>query len=102
MRRNWDEVVASQRAMLVRLGRPGANIAPARMAAIFEAELREMREWLGRQGHFKVLEIDYGECREGPGQVAARVNRFVGGGLDEAGMAAAFKQELQRRAGRPA
>jgi hypothetical protein len=97
MRRDVREVLASQRAMLSRLGQPGANVSEERMAAIFEREMRSVREWLAAQINFEVLEPDYRECVRSPYEVAKNVNRFLGGCLDEARMAAAVDVSLYRR-----
>jgi hypothetical protein len=97
MRRDLREVMASQRAMLSRSGLPGADLSPERMAAIFEKEIGSVREWLAGQRNFEVLEVDYRECVRTPEESARIVNRFLGGWLDEARMAAAVDLALYRQ-----
>src|SRR6266704_120595 len=43
MRRDIREVIASQRAMLARLGKQGADVTDERMAAIFEEQMQAAR-----------------------------------------------------------
>ncbi|MGD0199669.1 MAG: sulfotransferase [Bryobacteraceae bacterium] len=101
MRRPVAEVVASQRAMLKRSGRQGARLPDDNLAALLEAQARDTQAWMARQPHFRVLAVDYRDCIEQPGEVAARVNAFLGGRLDEAAMAGVVDAGLYRqRAGR--
>jgi hypothetical protein len=97
MRRDLAEVVASQRAMLSRLGRPGADLSDSRMAAIFEAQLSETTEWLRAQRNFSVLDVDYRDCLQSPDRVASGVNVFLGGMLNKKQMASAVDVSLYRR-----
>jgi hypothetical protein len=43
-----------------------------------------------------VLYVDHRDCLREPAAVAARLNTFLGGGLDEAAMAAAVAPRLYR------
>jgi hypothetical protein len=97
MRRDLREVLASQKAMLSRLGRHGADVSEERMAAIFEEQLRGVVNWLAGQSHFQVLQVDYRECVRAPGEVARKVNAFLGGHLNEQRMAAAVDASLYRK-----
>ena len=56
---------------------------------VFEGQIRRVREWMAARANFSVLDVEYRAVLEDPVGEAARVNRFVGGGLDEAKMAAA-------------
>jgi len=97
MRRDVTEVVASQRAMLERRGRAGADVSDARMAEIFEEEMRSILGWLSRQLGFEVLEVNYRDCLHRAASVAAGVNSFLGGRLDESRMVAAVDASLYRQ-----
>jgi nucleotide-binding universal stress UspA family protein len=97
MQREMDEVLASQRAMLQRLGRRGADLSPERLAAAFSEQLRRVQEWLARQPHVSVLTLDYREVIEHPLGVSRRINEFLGGALDPAKMAAAVDPLLYRQ-----
>jgi hypothetical protein len=101
MRRPVAEVVASQRAMLERSGRQGARLPDDKLAALLEAQARDTQAWMARQPHLRVLTVDYRDCIEQPGEVAARVNAFLGGGLDEAAMAGVVDAGLYRQRAGP-
>jgi len=99
MRRDVKEVVASQRAMLERRGRAGADVSDGRMAEIFEEEMRSILGWLSRELGFEILEINYRDCVHRTAAVSASVSSFLGGRLDESRMAAAVDPSLCRQRG---
>ena len=94
--RDLDEVLASQQKMLTRLGRPGAAIPSERLRAVFQSQLRQVREWLAQQPRFQVLPIPYASVVQDPRAAAATINRWLGGGLEEAAMTAAVDASLYR------
>src|SRR5688500_11050209 len=59
MRRKLDEMVASQRRMLARLGRDPGALSDERRAAIFRAQLDETEAWARTQPHMRCLRVDY-------------------------------------------
>jgi hypothetical protein len=86
VRREFSEMIASQQAMLRRLGRKGADVPDDRLAALFREELRKIAEWLEAQPNFRCLEIDYRDCVYDTQTVAESINQFLGGGLNVARM----------------
>jgi hypothetical protein len=102
MHRETGEVLASQAAMLRRLGRRPAELDPKRLGEIFVGQVRRVRDWLDLQPHVRTLHVDYRQVLLDPAGLASRVNGFVGGGLDAARMAAAVDPSLYRnRSGGP-
>jgi hypothetical protein len=97
MRRDLQEVVRSQRAMLDCSGLAGAGVSDERMAAIFAEEMKSIRDWLSRQSGFAVFEVDYGDCLLAAPAVATSVNQFLGGALDEQRMAETVDASLYRQ-----
>ncbi len=95
MNRRIDEVLASQRAMLERRGRP-AEGDDERMRTLFERHLADVRARLAGRRDTCVLEVEYSATIADPSATSARVNAFLGGGLDEAAMAAAVDPALYR------
>lgn len=95
MRRALDEVLASQRKMLDRLGQD-AGPDDAAMRDLFLAELERFDEWVAGQECFAVLNVDYGEMVADPAAQAARVNDFLGGDLDVEAMADVVSPALHR------
>ncbi|MEP6714201.1 MAG: sulfotransferase family protein [Terriglobia bacterium] len=99
MHRDLREVAASQRAMLMKLGAPGAGVDDTRIASIFEVELAATLTWLSGRANFSLLQVDYRQSLEKPQSIAAAVNQFLDGGLDEAQMAAVVDPALYRHRG---
>jgi hypothetical protein len=96
MRRRLDEMVASQRRMLERLGRDPGTLSDERKAQIFAAQLDETERWLTAQPGFRVHRVDYNALVEDPRPHLAQVAEFLGGGLDLDAMTAVVDPELYR------
>ena len=100
MRRDLREVVKSQATMLARSGRAGGGLAPDRLMAIYEQQLKAVEGWLAARPNFARLDLPYAELVASPRAGAARLNAFLGGSLDEAAMCATVDPALHRnRAG---
>ena len=59
MRRDVQEVIQSQAAMLARAGRQGAALSPARLAEVFARQMRDVTDYLARQACFDVFDVSY-------------------------------------------
>jgi hypothetical protein len=99
MRRRLDEVVASQRLMLERLGQPAGNLTDERKAEIFRAQLDETQRWVAAQPGFTCLAVDYNALVQDARAELERVAAFLGGGLDLDAMAAVVDPGLYRNRG---
>jgi hypothetical protein len=96
MRRDLDEVLASQRAMLIRRGETADGDNDSALKSAYERHLRNLRHLLRTGSCFAVMEVDYAQVIADPAAAAARVNAFVGGRLDAARMATAVDPKLYR------
>jgi len=97
MRRAMPEILASQRQMLIRRGKPADASQDEQLAALFERHLSRLDEWLRQQTHMRVLDISYNALLEAPAEPIAQVNRFLGGSLDTGRMAQVIDQGLYRQ-----
>lgn len=96
MQRPLGAVIASQDKMLKRLDRAGAKLTDRQLAATYRQQLALVRSTIERAGEgVSVLGVSYDEALREPAAVAAAVNRFLGGGLDEAAMTASVAPELK-------
>lgn len=95
MQRNLDEVLASQKAMLDRLGKP-ARVEDARMATLFRNHLVKFAQWVKERSNFKVLEVDYNALVTDPEPIVDGIGRFLGGRLDLGAMAGVVEPSLYR------
>ena len=96
MQRDLREVVQSQATMLARSGRAGGQLAPERLIAVYEQQLKTVEQWLAARPNFSVLRVPYAQLVSDPAGVVPTVNAFLGGTLDEARMRAAVDPGLHR------
>jgi hypothetical protein len=95
MHRNLDEVLASQRVMLERLGRP-SSIDDATMARLFRNHLVKFSAWARDRPNVQVLDVNYNAMVADPMPIVKSIDQFLGGGLDLARMASAVDPNLYR------
>jgi len=96
MRRTLDEVLASQRQMLVRRGEPTDAVPDDKMAVYFTNHVKKVEAWLAAQPNLETLYVSYNEMLADPAPACARVAAFVGG-LDAGRMAAVVSGDLYRQ-----
>jgi hypothetical protein len=97
MHRDAGEVVASQAAMLRRLGRRGSDVSVERLAEVFVRELARTEEWLRTQGNVAMRAVEFEKCIRQPAEAATEVSDFLSGGLDTEAMAHAVDESLYRQ-----
>jgi tagatose-1,6-bisphosphate aldolase len=95
MHREIGEVLASQRVMLERLGKP-SRVDDEKMAALFRNHLVKFAAWVKERPYISVLDVNYNEMVADPVPMAGAINHFLGGGLDTGKMAAAVDPSLYR------
>lgn len=96
MQRDLLEVLASQRKMLGRLGKPEDKVDDEQMAKIYQGHLRNVEAWLKRQPNIELLYINYNQMIADPTQPINQVNQFLGGGLDTQAMLGVINKDLYR------
>ncbi len=97
MRRDLDEVLASQSKMLQRRGEAGATVSPDKLREIFTGQLRKIDEWLATNNDFDVLDVNHRDVIEDTARQAQRISEFLGGELDVDAMSAAVNPTLYRQ-----
>lgn len=95
MRRDLEEVLASQRKMLANRGEDEEG-DDGRMSDLYRNHLWRAGYLLRHGAHLESLEMEYRAVLDRPREAAERINRFLGGGLDVAGMAAVVDERLYR------
>ena len=97
MRRKMEEILASQRQMLVRQGKPAQATDDDRMAAMFKKHLRQMEAWIGQRPNMDVVYVDYNKMLQEPLDQAKAVNAFLGNRLDTDAMVGIVNPALYRQ-----
>ena len=103
MRRSVAEVVASQQAMLTRIGRQGSGLGNDALTEILERQATATRTFLGHlasRGRARVFDMPYRDAVADPAAIARRLAAFLGDSerfsFDVAGAAAAVDASLHR------
>ncbi len=94
MQRPFAEVIASQEKMLQKLKKTGGNIAKDKLAQVYARDLQKVLNLINKYPDIDVLYINYHDVVNKPIAAVERINRFLGGGLNEQAMAVAIKPEL--------
>lgn len=97
MRRKTAVVLKSQAAMLERLGQEGAQLAPEKLAEVYEQQLQQVKDYMDRQTCFEFLEVWYGAVIEYTRSQTQRIDKFLSGNLDVEAMIAAIDPALRRQ-----
>ena len=95
MRRNLQEVLASQTKMLDRRGEE-SETEDERMTDLFEDHLWRVNYLVRHSHHLAVLDVDYRSVLDQPLEEAERISEFLGGNLDTQSMAAVVDPDLYR------
>ena len=95
MERDLDEVLASQRDMLTAQGKETARIPDALLKHTYLTQLKQVKKLLAIR-RIPTLYVRHRDCIREPAIVAARLNDFLGGALDESAMARAVAPQLYR------
>ncbi len=99
MLRPIAQVVASQCAMLARLGTKGANLDPEKLGRALRAHREEIRAWAATRLQVQWLEISYPELVRDPAPAIAKLVGFLGREHlpNEQAMAAVIDPALHRK-----
>jgi hypothetical protein len=96
MRRNMDEVLSSQRQMLIRDGKQDDQVSDEKLAELYENHLKKIETWLEQQPNMQTLYINYNQTLKDPEPEANRIKQFLGGNLDVIPMLKVVDQNLYR------
>ncbi|GAB4398480.1 MAG: hypothetical protein OHK003_20790 [Anaerolineales bacterium] len=78
MEREMMEILASQRKMLERRGKPGDPAEDGKFAELYGKHLEKVKMWLAGQTNMSVLYVRYNEMVSQPMEYATKVSGFLG------------------------
>jgi len=98
MRRKIDEILASQKKMLIRRGTykedgPSAD----RMRDIMLKHVDQVFAWMKKQENVDFLPVNYNEMLADPTPLVPQINEFLGGDLDTDAMLSVVDPSLYRQ-----
>lgn len=97
MLRKMEQILASQKQMLIRRGKPTDAVPDEKLSALFQKGLDHSRAWIEKQPNIDALYISYNEVLSHPAENADKINRFLGGLLDTDKMARCVDKRLNRQ-----
>ena len=97
MLRKMEQILASQKQMLIRRGKPTDTIIDEELAAFFQKSLDNTRNWIKMQPNIDAIYINYNDVLEHPRENAEKTNRFLGGYLKEEEMLRNIDKKLNRQ-----
>ena len=77
MRRKMDEILASQKKMLVRRGEPTDRVSDEEISKMFFGHIQQIEKWLADQPNIEVLYVNYNEVLKEPEPHIAKVHEFL-------------------------
>jgi hypothetical protein len=96
MRRDLDEVLASQDKMIARLDQGDTSAEKEAMKEAYRNDIVRTRLLCKNRPNFDLIEVHYKTAIEDPAAAGRSVNAFLGGHLDEAAMHEAVDASLYR------
>ncbi len=96
MERDIDEVLASQNKMLLTRGEAADTAPDPHMRQVYQEHLQKVDRFLRNRKCFTTIRLGYKAVIDNPALEAARINEFLGGGLNVGRMAAVTDRELYR------
>lgn len=99
MRRDMEEILASQRKMLVRRGENADDVDEVTMAKLFKKHLNQVEGWLAQQPNVQTLFLHYSDILADPVPSIAKLNTFLGDKLDIKAAAQMVDPNLYRNRG---
>jgi hypothetical protein len=96
MRRDLDEVLASQDKMIARLDQGDTSAEDEAMKEAYRNDIVRTRLFCKNRPNFELVEIHYKTTVEDPAAMARSLNAFLGGQLDEDAMREAVDASLYR------
>ena len=100
MERDLDEVLASQRKMLVNQGQGEENLSDERLGQIFAQQLRQVRKMLADR-QISTLFLGYKDVLEDPVEISTQLQAFLGNNLDQQAMRDVVDRNLYRQRLKP-
>jgi tetratricopeptide (TPR) repeat protein len=102
MDRNLNEVIASQKAMLARQGRRGAELDEQKLAETYRTQLQRVQRQIAKRPEMRTLSVNYGELIADPTASVALLAQFLGEPFDGPASVTAVHPELRRQKHGPA
>ncbi|WP_309387781.1 alkaline phosphatase family protein [Cerasicoccus frondis] len=97
MRRDLDEVVASQKKLLDQMKRTGSQMDSEKLKQTYAEQLRRIMTWLTPRNNIRVLVVDYHEILSNAEPTIVQIADMLERPFDQAAAGTAVRPELHRQ-----
>lgn len=97
MRRNMNEILASQKQMLLDRNEVADQVSDEKMAELFSNHLSHVENWISSQPNIDVLHVNYNELLYRPENDIPRLSDFLGRSFDRLSMLEVIDKNLYRQ-----
>jgi hypothetical protein len=97
MRREMEEILASQKKMLSVMGQSNDKVTDEQLAAIYQKHLARTESWLAGQPNLEVIYLNYNTIVNDPTKSILQVQSFLNGDLDVEKMQGVVDRNLYRQ-----
>lgn len=96
MRRDLDEIIASQAKMIGNRQSSGADLDSEQLIRTYKNHLKDIYIWMGSKGNIRTLSVNYRDVIDEPVKVARNLVTFLGVALDPDALVGAVDTSLYR------
>ena len=96
MQRNINEIIESQKKMLIHRGEDPNKVPGDEIKDLFKKYLKILKHWIANQSNIEVLYVSYNDILRNPQENIKKINHFFKESLDEEKMAEAIDESLYR------
>jgi hypothetical protein len=97
MRRKMQEILDSQKQMLIRRNQPTNTVPDEKMAEMFNKHLKDIEAFIEKQPNMDCIYISYNDVLENPATNVEKINEFLGGTMDTTAMLEVVDTALHRQ-----
>ena len=97
MLRDIEEILASQRKMLIRRGESPDKVGDDKMAVMYKNHLDKVKIQLENKKNIETLYVKYNEILNAPREHCEKINNFLGGILNQQKMLTVIDKNLYRQ-----
>jgi hypothetical protein len=97
MRRKMQEILDSQKQMLIRRNQPTNTVPDEKMAEMFNKHLKDIEAFIEKQLNMDCIYISYNDVLENPATNIEKINEFLGGTMHTTAMLEVVDTALHRQ-----
>lgn len=97
MRRSMDEILASQKQMLIRSGKPTDEISDEKLTELYSKHVVKVENWMSQQSNLRVFDVDYNDLMQNPDPYPEKIQQFLGVEMDTERMSGVVDPALYRQ-----